>query len=304
MTPTHSTSPRGAAARLARRAAWRPAALSLATVGAALGLGPSRADVQPGQQPSADFPLLSLGYADEEGPGQVTIVPQGADSATAGTVIMLAIAQARGTLSGTGFVRQVDGGGYVIAASVTAPAGALGDGYFLAGTLVRGDEGVRWRGGGRRWALANPSRVGEWHVAAWPVIEPSAGQQLTAGVRLDPLGGSGVSGAVTLVALPDGETRFELQLDGLTPGAEYGVHVLAGTPAQPSGSFTQLTAAGGDAAGRANASGRVRFRGNGPVALLDIASGDHFIAVVGMFRTTGAAGMVAAGAIPALQPLG
>ena len=260
---------------------------------------------QAGAERGAELPAdLSLSYSDVHGPGQLMVTPLGGDTATGGTAVSVHLAQARGPFAGAGFVRQVEGRSYVLAASVSGVEGIPGgsrESYFLAGTLRREDGG--WRGQGRWSAVANPSLSGEWHAAEWPAIQPPR-PQLSAVVRLDPAGGSGVSGSVTLAALPDGETRFELQLEGLTPGASYTVHLQAGTPAQPSGSFTQLTGIGGDITGRANASGLVRFRGTEPVALLDVASGDHFISVVGISRPTGAAGVVAAGPIPALQPLG
>ena len=247
---------------------------------------------------------LALSYSDVHGPGQLTVTSLGGDTATGGTAVSVHLAQARGPFAGAGFVRQVEDQSYVLAASVAGVANIPGgsrDSYFLAGTLLREDGG--WRGQGRWSAVADPLRGGEWHAAEWPAIQPPR-PQLSASVRLDPAGGSGVSGSVTLAALPDGETQFELQLEGLAPGASYTIHLQAGTPAEPSGSFTQLTGTGGDASGRANASGLVRFRGTQPVALLDVASGDHFISVVGISRSTGAAGVVAAGAIPAIQPLG
>jgi hypothetical protein len=100
MTPILPTTRSGAPIRAAR-AGRRPAALSLVAVGVALGLGPSRAAAQPGQ-PSPDVPTLSLGYADEQGPGQAAIAPRGTDGVTGGTAIELTVAQARGTLCGPG----------------------------------------------------------------------------------------------------------------------------------------------------------------------------------------------------------
>ncbi len=228
----------------------------------------------------------------------------GADAATEGTAITVTIAQARGTLSGPGFVRQVDARGFVIAATLVGITGAAGgisraaESYFLAGTLVRDDEGVRWRGRGRWAAAADPSLTGEWHVAEWPAIEPPSRPQLSTSVRLEPADASGASGVVTLVALPEGETRFELQATGLTPATNYDVRLYAGTMQQPSASFTQVATVIADAEGWANAYGLVRFRGTEAIPLLDIAGGDHFLTIVGSGQT------VAAGAIPALQPLG
>ena len=260
-----------------------------------LGLGASRAAAQPSTQLGGGFPALSLNYTDPQGPGSATITPQGTDEATGGTAIAVTIAQAGGTFSGAGFVRQVDARGYIIAFTVT---GGAGDSYFLSGTLTRGDDGVSWRGRGRYHAIGNPAVSHEWHMAEWPVIQPPPRPQLVTSVRLDPTGGSTVSGVVTLVALPEGETRFELNLAGLLPGKAYSLQLHAGSPAQPSASFTQVTTVNADAFGRAIASGLVRFRGTEDIPLLDIADGNHFLSVVGFGQT------VAAGAIPALQPLG
>lgn len=318
MNTTPNTTPRPhdhpSAARLAHLVA-RPrrslaatgaglAILALGIPAVGLGSGVSRADADAGPQ-RGDFPPLSLSYSDAQGPGQATIAPPGPDAATEGIAVTLSIAQAGGTLSGPGFVRQVDSHTYVVASAVTGvmgQSGVAGDTYFLAGTLVRGDGGQVWRGRGRWSSAGNPSLAGEWHMAEWPAIEPPSSPHLTTSVRLDPPGGAGAGagagGDVTLVALPEGETRFELQLTGLIPGADYTINLYAGTPAQPSASFTRLATVTADTGGRANTNGLVRFRGTEAIPLLDIADGSHFIAV------TGPGGTVAAGAIPALQPLG
>ena len=254
-----------------------------------------RADAQPGPQPAGGFPALSLSYDDAQGPGAATITPQGPDEATGGTAITLTIAQSGGQYTGAGFVRQVDARGYLIAAGLS---GAHGDSYFLSGTLARDDAGVRWRGRGRWWAVGNPAVTGEWRMAEWPVVAPPSRPQLATSVRLDSTEGSAVSGVVGLVALPEGETRFELQLSGLVPGRSYGLQLHAGAPGQPSASVTQVATVTADASGRASASGLVHFRGTEDIALLDIADGNHFLQVVGLGQT------VAVGAIPALQPLG
>ena len=262
---------------------------------AALGLGASRAQAQPSPQLGPGFPALSLSYSDAQGPGSARITPQGADAATGGTTIAVTISQASGSYSGAGFVRQLDARSFVTAFTVT---GEYGDSYFLAGTLTRANEREGWRGQGRWWAVGNAAVSHEWHMAEWPVIQPPSRPQLVASVRLNPVGTSGVSGTVTLVALPEGETRFELQLSGLLPGRAYSVQLHAGTPAQPSASFTEVATVNADANGRANASGLVRFRGTEAIPLLDIADGNHVLTVVGFGQT------VAVGAIPVLQPLG
>ena len=266
-------------------------------VALALGFGsaPSRADAQTSPQLLPGFPALTLGYSDAQGPGAATITPQAPDEATGGTAITLSIAQSGDVYSGAGFVRQVDAHGYVLAAAIT---GEYGDSYFVSGTLTRGDDGLTWHGQGRWWATWNRTIAGEWHMASWPVIQLPARPQLSTDVRLDPTGGSGVSGVTTLVALPEGETRFELQLSGLLPGQRYGLQLHAGTPAQPSASFTQVAMVTADASGRATASGLVRVRGTEDIPLLDIADGNHVLTVVGFGRT------VAVGSIPTLQPLG
>ena len=269
--------------------------LAALTLTLTLGLGTQRAHAQPSPQLVGGFPSLSLSYDDAQGPGSATITPLGPDEATGGTAITVTIAQSGGVYSGGGFVRQVDARGYVIATSLS---GEYGDSYFLSGTLARGDDGVSWRGRGRWWAVENRVVSGEWHMADWPVIQPPSRPQLSTSVRLDPTSGSRVSGGVTLVALPQGETRFELQLAGLLPGRSYGVQLHAGTPSQPGASFTQVATVTADAAGRASTSGLVRFRGTEAIPLLDIADGNHVITVVGPSQT------VAVGSIPALQPLG
>ena len=261
----------------------------------AAGFGASRADAQTSPQLLPGFPALSLSYADAQGPGQATIAPHGPDAATGGTAITLTVSQHTGTFSGPGFVRPLDARGFVLAAAIT---GEQGDSYFMAGTLARGDDGASWRGRGRWSAVGNPAVFGEWQMADWPVIQPPARPQLATSVRLNPVGNAGVGGVVTLVALPEGETRFELRLAGLVPGRAYGIDLHAGTPAQPSASVTRLATVTADLTGRANASGLVRFRGTEDLPLLAIADGNHFLAVTAAGQT------VAVGAIPALQPLG
>ena len=269
--------------------------LAALTLTVALGRGAARADAQPSPQLVAGFPALSLSYDDPQGPGAATITPQGPDEATGGTAIAVTIAQAGGTFTGAGFVRQVDARGYIIAFTVS---GEYGDSYFLSGTLTRGDDGVRWRGHGRYRAVWNSGLTGEWHMAEWPVIEPSPRPQLATNVRLDPVGNSGVRGVTALTALPEGETRFELAVTGLLPGKAYGIQLHAGTPALPSASVTTLATVNADAWGRATASGLVRFRGTEDIPLLDVTDGNHIITVVGFGQT------VALGSIPTLQPLG
>ena len=282
------------------RTGWRRlGGLALAmTLALALAFGSTSGRAH-GQQPSPQlvggFPALSLSYSDAQGPGAATITPQGPDGATGGTAIELTVSQSTGTYSGAGFVRQLDGRTFIIAASIT---GDDGDSYFVSGTLARGDDGVQWRGRGRWWALSNRAISGEWQMAEWPVIQPPSRPQLATSVRLDPTAGSRVSGVVGLLALPEGETRFELQVAGLVPGNTYGVQLHAGIPSQPSASVTQVGTVQADANGRANASGLVRFRGTEAIPLLDIADGNHVLSLVGFGWT------VAVGTIPALQPLG
>ncbi len=50
------------------------------------------------------------------------------------------------------------------------------------------------------------------------IAEPSPRPQLSTTMRLEPTTKAAVSGQVRLLALPDGETRFELELGGLLPG--------------------------------------------------------------------------------------
>ena len=285
---------------LAARPRRSIAALGSALAAVALGphavalAGDARAEPEP---PPIPAETIALSYSDGFGPGQLTVTPLSADAATGGTAVFVHLAQARGPFGGTGFLRPV-AGGYVIATALTGVAGVPGgssESYFLSGTLTRQDAG--WRGHGRWSAISDPLQTGEWHVAEWPAIQPPR-PQLTTVVRLDPIGLSGVTGATTLVALPDGETRFELPLSGLTHGSIYALQLRAGTPTQPSASFTQVVAVTADQRGRAGAVGLVRFRGTEPIALLDLASADHYLSVVSAGQT------VAAGPIPALQPLG
>jgi LPXTG-motif cell wall-anchored protein len=111
-------------------------------------------------------------------------------------------------------------------------------------------------------------------------------------VRLEPVGGSGVSGTATLTAAGDG-TLVALDVEGLAPGAAARGTMQAGTCAMPSASFAALPELKADAAGRATASGSVLFHGTENVALATMADGEHIIAI-----HTGQ--VVACGVIPKL----
>ena len=269
----------------------------------ALGLGTARADAQPapqlvpqpGPQLIGGVPVLSLTYTDAQGPGTVTIIPQGPDAASGGTAIAMMLTQNGISYSGGGFVRPGELGGYVLDVTVT---GLYGDSYQLSGTLIHDQDGVRWRGQGRWWATWNRAITDEWRMAGGPYAESPSRPTLSTIVRLDPVAGFGVNGVAVLTALPEGETRFALALSGLLPGKAYAVQLHAGSPAQPSASFTTLVSVNADVFRRATASGLVRFRGTEAIALLDIADGNHVLTVVGFGQT------VAVGSIPALQPLG
>ena len=277
-----------------RPGGWRLARLLTAlALTVALGLGAGRAHAQPGPPPVPDFPSLSLSYSDPQGPGSASLIPQGPDEATGGTALVVSIAQSGGVYSGAGLVRRVGERDYLLAAGLRDSSGRS---YFFAGTLSSDEEGVRWRGRGRYQEVGLPDVSGEWHMAEWPVIEAPR-PRLVASVELNPVEDTAVRGAVTLVALPEGETRFELQLAGLVPGTAYSIQLHAGTPAEASASFTALATVEADAAGRAIASGLVRSRGAEAIPLADIADGNHIITVVG------AGQIVAIGVIPALEPL-
>ena len=274
--------------------------LAALTFAVALGLGAARADAQPSPQQLSPqlvggFPALTLRYDDAQGPGAATITPQGPDPASGGTAIAMTLVQNDYRYTGSGFVRPGELGGYVLDVTVT---GEYGDRYHLSGTLMHDQDGVRWRGHGRWWATWNRAVSGEWTMAGGPYAEQPGSPQLWTGVRLNPVRGSAVSGDVTLIALPQGATRFALELSGMAPGKAYAIQLHAGTPAQPSASVIQVAVVHADAWGRATASGLVRFRGTEDMPLLDIADGNHFLSVVGFGQT------VAVGSIPALQPLG
>ena len=241
------------------------------------------------------LPAVTLTYTDAQGPGTVTMVPQGPDPASGGTAIAVTLVQNGYQYSGRGFVRPGELGGFVLDVTIT---GTYGDSYHLSGTLIHDRDGVRWRGQGRWWATWNRGLTDEWTMAGGPFAEPSPRPQLSTIVRLEPTTKAAVGGQVRLLALPEGETRFDLELRGLLPGKAYAVQLHAGTPGLWSASFTQLVTVNADAYGRATASGLVRFRGTEDIPLLDIADGQHVITVVGFGQT------VAVGSIPVLEPLG
>lgn len=235
------------------------------------------------------FPALTLTYIDGQGPGQVSLRPQGADPATGGTIITVTLSQNGTAYTGEGFVRPLDARSFVIAFTVSD--GAWGS-YFLRGTLIR--EGNGWTGHGRYTVVGNPAVTDAWRMESAPAPRPT----LSTSVRLEPVGDPRVRGTVLLVAVPEGATRYSAELAGLVPGATYTLRLHAGTIAQPSASFTVVATVTANGAGRAAASGLVRFRGTENIPLLDIADGNHVLTVVGFDQT------VAAGTIPVLQPLG
>src|SRR5713101_4969699 len=96
-------------------------------------------------------------------------------------------------------------------------------------------------------------------------------------VRLDPVGGSGVSGTATLSAR-DG-AMVALDIKGLALGAAARGTMQAGTCAMPSASFATLPDLKADATGRARAIGSVLYHGTENVALATMADGEHIIAI-------------------------
>jgi hypothetical protein len=114
--------------------------------------------------------------------------------------------------------------------------------------------------------------------------------QETVTVRLEPVGGSGVSGTAVLTAAGDG-TTVELDVQGLAPGTTARATMHANTCAMPSASFAALPDLQADANGKATATGSVLFRGTDNVPLTSMADGGHIITI-----QTGQ--MVACGVIP------
>ncbi len=144
----------------------------------ALGLGTARADAQPapqlvpqpGPQLIGGVPVLSLTYTDAQGPGTVTIIPQGPDQASGGTAIAVTLTQNGVSYTGHGFMRPGEQGGYVLDVTIT---GVYGDSYQLSGTLMHDQDRVRWRGQGRWWATWNRAITGEWSMAGGPFAQPT-----------------------------------------------------------------------------------------------------------------------------------
>jgi len=96
--------------------------------------------------------------------------------------------------------------------------------------------------------------------------------------QLDPVGESGVSGTVDLIAAGDG-TNVTLDIRGLAPGTDARATMHAGACAMPSASFAALPDLKADATGRATATGSVLFHGTENVALATMADGEHIIAI-------------------------
>lgn len=123
----------------------------------------------------------------------------------------------------------------------------------------------------------------------WPGLSLA---QESVTVKLDPMGGSGVSGTATLTGAGAG-TQVVLDIQGLAPGATARAVMNANTCAMPSASFAALPDLTADATGRATATGSILFRGTDDLALATMADGAHIIAV----QTDQ---MVACGVIPVL----
>jgi hypothetical protein len=143
----------------------------------------------------------------------------------------------------------------------------------------------------RLWQITRLSLGGIAFVAL-ALLLPSPGlAQETVTVRLDPVGGSGVSGTAILTAAGEG-THVELDVQGLPPGTTARATMQANTCAMPSASFAALPDLQADASGRATATGSVLFHGTDNVALATMADGAHILTI-----QTGQ--MVTCGVIPA-----
>lgn len=184
-------------------------------------------------------------------------------------------------------------GGYVSDVTMT---GGFDERYHLSGTLTHERDGTHWWGRRRWWATDNRAVMGVWQMAGSQIVPPAP--LLSTNVSLDPTTQAGPRGMVVLTDLPDGETRFELHLSELVPGATYSLQLHAGTTGLVSASGPRLTTVQADIVGHASTGGLVRFRDVEDIALLDIADGAHVLTVV-----TGNQ-IVAVGRIPVLQPLG
>lgn len=123
----------------------------------------------------------------------------------------------------------------------------------------------------------------------WPGVSLA---QESVTVKLDPMGGSGVSGTATLTGVGE-ETQVVVDVQGLAPGATARATMQANTCTMPSASFATLPDLTTDATGRATATGSILFRGTEHVALATMADGAHIITV----QTDQ---VVACGVIPAL----
>jgi hypothetical protein len=119
-------------------------------------------------------------------------------------------------------------------------------------------------------------------------------------VSLEPLAGSGVQGAATLVPQDD-NIRVVIDVEGLQPGVDYQVRLYAGTPETPSASSGLLGKLTANETGRAwLQTSQMQAGGTGQMVELSgdlLADGDHFIAI---FQP--GLGSVAAGAIPPGTP--
>lgn len=92
-------------------------------------------------------------------------------------------------------------------------------------------------------------------------------------------------------------TDINLNFTGLAPNSAAIANLHAGTCDMPSASFSRLPGLNSDATGKATASGQILFHDTDPVALQDVADGQHVIAIYQGGQ------MVSCGWIPQMEPL-
>lgn len=136
----------------------------------------------------------------------------------------------------------------------------------------------------QRWTLARSWFTALCLLMLGLLTAQTALAQEVVTTRLEPVGGSGVSGTATVRATGDDTASVSLEVSGLVPGISSTVQLRAGTCATPSASFGLLGTLQPDAAGNASLStSTVRVSATGAVTPLEfslLTDGDRLLQVV------------------------
>ena len=138
------------------RRSWSPAILAVGLVllsGMALAIHPA-----PVSAAGVPFSSLTLAYEDSHGPGTATLVNQGSDAASGGSLLTVTINQSGRTLRGQGFAQQTEA--YVLSFWLSDGAGNT---YFFEGVLSFALN--RWSARGTWQDVQAPQQTDQWSMS-------------------------------------------------------------------------------------------------------------------------------------------